>query len=39
MLTEERRATGIFPYASILFNTVISNLGSYQRGPLLSDKK
>ena len=26
MLTEERRATGIFPYASILFNTVISNL-------------
>ena len=39
MLTEERRATGIFPYASILFNTVISNLGSYQKGPLLSDKK
>ena len=33
MLTEERRATGIFPYASILFNTVISNLGSYQKGP------
>ena len=28
MLTEERRATGIFPYANILFNTVISNLGS-----------
>ena len=39
MLTEERRATGIFPYASILFNTVISNLGSYKQGPLLSDKK
>ena len=39
MLTEERRATGIFPYASILFNTVISNLGSYNQGPLLSDKK
>lgn len=39
MLTEERRATGIFPYASILFNTVISNLGSYKKGPLLSDKK
>ena len=39
MLTEERRATGIFPYASILFNTVISNLGSYRKGPLLSDKK
>jgi len=31
MLTEERRATGIFPYASILFNTVISNLGSYKK--------
>jgi len=39
MLTEERRATGIFTYASILFNTVISNLGSYKKGPLLSDKK
>ncbi len=39
MLTEERRATGIFPYGSILFNTVISNLGSYLQGPLLSDKK
>ena len=39
MLTEERRATGIFPYANILFNTVISNLGSYKKGPLLSDKK
>ena len=39
MLTEERRATGIFPYASILFNTVISNLGSYKKRPLLSDKK
>ena len=39
MLTEERRATGIFPYANILFNTVISNLGAYKKGPLLSDKK
>ena len=39
MLTEERRATGIFPYANILFNTVISNLVSYKKGPLLSDKK
>ena len=39
MLTEERRATGIFPYANILFNTVISTLGSYKQGPLLSDKK
>ena len=39
MLTEERRATGIFPYASILFKTVISNHGSYKKAPLLSDKK
>ena len=39
MLTEERRATGLFPYANILFHTVISNLGSYNTGPLLSDKK
>ena len=39
MLTEERRATGIFPYANILFNTVISNLGSHKKGLLLSDKK
>ena len=39
MLTEERRATGIFPYASILFNTVISNLGSYKKGPCFPIKK
>ena len=39
MLTEERSATGTVPYANILFNTVISNLGSYKKGPLLSDKK
>jgi len=39
MLTEERRATGIFPYGSILFNTIISNLPSYEKGILLSDKK
>jgi len=39
MLTEERRATGIFPYGSILFNTIISNLRAYEKGPLLSNKK
>ena len=39
MLTEERRATGIFPYGSILFNTIISNLPAYEKGILLSDKK
>ena len=39
MLTEERRATGIFPYANILFNSTISNLGAYEKGPLLSGKK
>jgi len=38
MVTEERRATGCFPYGNILFNTVIANLRSYKNGPLLSDK-
>ena len=39
MLTEERRATGIFPYANILFNSTISNLGAYIKGPFLAGKK
>ena len=29
LVTEERRATGIFPIADIRFNTVISNIGNY----------
>lgn len=39
LVTEERRATGIYPYADITFNTVISNIGSYLNGIFLSNKK
>ncbi len=40
LLTEERRATGIFGIRDILDNTVISNLKSYLLGGVcLSDKK
>jgi methyl-galactoside transport system ATP-binding protein len=39
MVTEERRVTGIFDRLSIKFNSIISNLGSYDRGfGFLSDK-
>ena len=39
MLTEERRATGIFGVRSIRDNTVISSLKRHQKfGPLLSEK-
>lgn len=38
LVTEERRATGIFGIRSVLDNTVISSLKKYRRGPLLSDK-
>lgn len=36
-LTEERRATGIFPVLDIRANTVIASLDRYKKGPLLSD--
>jgi len=39
LLTEERRATGIFGILSITENTVISSLAAYRRGPLLSAKQ
>ena len=39
MVTEERRATGIFPYGNIMFNSVIANLKHYKHGMLLSDKE
>ena len=39
MVTEERRATGIFPYGNIMFNSVIANLKNYRHGILLSDKE
>ncbi|MBS7220637.1 MAG: ATP-binding cassette domain-containing protein [Clostridiales bacterium] len=39
LLTEERRATGIFPVMNINFNSVIANLKAYKNGPLLSNLK
>jgi len=39
LLTEERRATGIFGILDILENTSISSLDRYRTGPLLSKKK
>lgn len=39
LLTEERRATGIFGGLDINFNSVIANLDAYRSGLLLSDKK
>ncbi len=39
LLTEERRATGIFGILDIRENTVISSLGRYMAGPFLSKKK
>ncbi len=38
LITEERRATGIFGENTILFNSIIANVDSYG-SPLLSDKK
>lgn len=39
LVTEERRAGGIFAILSILDNTVISSLEKFHTGPLLSGKK
>lgn len=39
LLTEERRATGIFGILDIRENTVISSLDRYKKGPFLSKKK
>ncbi|MDR1530829.1 MAG: ATP-binding cassette domain-containing protein [Clostridiales bacterium] len=38
LLTEERRATGIFPLQSVQFNTILANLRAYVNKGLLSDK-
>jgi len=38
MLTEERRATGIFGIRDIQANTTISSLKRYKKGPFLSDR-
>ncbi len=39
LVTEERRATGIVPLKSITFNATMSNLKSYSKYGLLSNKK
>ncbi|MDR1377529.1 MAG: ATP-binding cassette domain-containing protein [Synergistaceae bacterium] len=39
MLTEERRATGIFSGLDIIFNSIIANLNSYKRHGFLSSKR
>ncbi len=39
LLTEERRATGIFSMLSTSFNSIIANVESYVSHGLLSDKK
>ncbi len=39
LVTEERRATGIIPLKSITFNSVMSNIKSYIKFGLLSNKK
>lgn len=39
LITEERRATGIFGILSILENATISSLRKYYTGPILSHKK
>jgi len=39
LLTEERRATGIFGILNIRENTVIASLKKYQKGILLQDKQ
>ncbi|MDR0451674.1 MAG: ATP-binding cassette domain-containing protein [Treponema sp.] len=39
LITEERRATGIFPEASVIFNSIISNIDAYLRVGLLQSGK
>ncbi|MDR2784395.1 MAG: ATP-binding cassette domain-containing protein [Treponema sp.] len=39
LITEERRATGIFPEASVVFNSIISSIDAYLRGGLLQSRK
>ena len=38
LVTEERRATGIYSMLNINFNSTISNLDRYKKGVLLNDK-
>ncbi|MDO4616628.1 MAG: sugar ABC transporter ATP-binding protein [Lachnospiraceae bacterium] len=38
-ITEDRRGNGIFPVQDIQYNTVIANIQSYKKGPLLDLKQ
>src|SRR5699024_10732347 len=39
MITEERKANGLFLKGDLTFNTTIANLNQYKSGPVLSDAK
>ena len=39
MITEERKANGLFLKGDLTFNTTIANLNHYKNGPSLSDQK
>jgi len=39
MITEERKANGLFLKGDLTFNTTIANLGQYKSGAVLSDQK
>jgi methyl-galactoside transport system ATP-binding protein len=39
LITEERRATGIFPEASVVFNSIISSIDAYLKAGLLQSRK
>ncbi len=39
LITEERRATGIFGGMSITFNSIIANISEYTRGGVISNRK
>ena len=38
LVTEERRATGIYPYADIRFNSTIANIKAYSKNGIVNDK-
>ena len=39
LITEERKANGLFLKGDLTFNTTIANLPQYKSGPILSDSK
>lgn len=39
LITEERKANGLFLKGDLTFNTTIANLAQYMSGPMLSDSK